>query len=313
MNSNRNRCPNWLMSLYRLCLRIYPASFREEFAVAMEQAFADRYVDFMRNKKTGTNLQFAFSMLRDTGESVCRQHWQSAESAGFTRLRFLVLLALLAPVLIFHESVIRNTVDGMVYAKNFNLEFIRAEALSKEYEVYRTELALELRKSSDPITIQAANLLERNNNWAIESYPSGEALREMNVRIARAVVAEPLQYSWFAKFDRVSSSEAANLNSMLWSIENFPELKRCNDIGKLKGKDVSCNATWAWMLHNRKYEEIMLYDNYVQPSSKEILHALENNRYTQLQNQYIAINKLDACNFADERRFYNNIICPERK
>ena len=98
----------------------------------------------------------------------------------------------------------------------------------------------------------------------------------------------------------------------LWRMDDIDEFKRCNDIGKNNGHDSSCTATWNKMLEMRKFEELMAFDIYIQPTQHEILASLENNQYPQLQHKYIIKNALDSCTFSDSRHFYNNINCPNQ-
>ncbi len=306
MKSPRPICPSWLRACYRFSLRVYPAQFRAEYGALMEQAFADRYASLTASGKMSEKIRFALDTLRDSGQSLCSQHWHATEAAGFVRLCFLILFALFAPLVFFHETLISKATDGILFIKN--IKEIRDNAWRKEYEENRLRISFNLRHSEDPVAVAAANLLERNSSAL--NYPSGEELRQMNLRIAREIIANPLHNSWFSKPERASDTPAANMYSFLWNIENYKELKRCNDIGKENGNDASCNAMWDWMLEEGKYAELMIFEGYQQPSQVEILRAFENNQYAELKRQYIALNGLDtACKFSDSRRFFNNISC----
>jgi hypothetical protein len=262
--------------------------------------------------KTFSNrLRFGKDALLDSSQSILRQHWREANQVGFARVRFLILLCLFAPLLIFHEKIILQVTDGITFIKQFDLARMRADAWFEEYETNLADLKSRLNASQDPVSIQAVQLLESNTNWLPGQYPSSEEIRQMNIRIAREVIAKPLTYSWFSKAYNYSDSDASQMYEFLWRLDGIVEFKRCNDIGKNSGHDASCTATWNKMLEMRKFEELMQFNTYTQPTQNEMLVSLENNQYAQLQREYIIKNSLDTCTFSDSRRFYNNINCPK--
>jgi hypothetical protein len=139
MKSPRPICPAWLRACYRFSLRVYPAQFRAEYGALMEQAFADRYASFTASGKMSEKIRFAFDTLRDSGQSLCSQHWHATEAAGYVRQRFLLLLLLFVPVIIFHQNLIMKASESMtaLEAKMDALDTAMWNAMNDEMTAYR--------------------------------------------------------------------------------------------------------------------------------------------------------------------------------
>jgi hypothetical protein len=306
MAIEQKRCPAWLMSAYRLSLLAYPKPFRKEYGALMEQAFADRYAELTQAKTFSNSLRFGKDALLDSSQSIWRQHWQDSQQAGFVRTRFLVLLCLFIPVLIFNQHLISTITNGIYTIKNLDAEMWGA--YNAESMAYETSITERLRQSSDPIARQAAGLI--SVTYTPGQFPQAEAIRQMNIRIAWEVLRHPFKPSLFARGANWSYGQAQAMLLLTWPIANVNELQACRKIDEAGDFDASCVNVWNSRKQYLQFGKLMFEPNFEQPSAEQLLAAFEQNRMDELEKQYIALNMLQDCTFTDPRKNILNCNAP---
>lgn len=310
MKSPRQSCPAWLRACYRFSLRVYPAQFRAEYGALMEQAFADRYASFTASGKMSEKIRFALDTLRDSGQSLCSQHWHATEAAGFVRQRFLLLLLLFIPVIMFHQNLISKVSDSFM-ALDKSLKALgpdaRWRAMGDEMIAYRAELAERLRQHNDADSLSAARYV--GGQWTtIEDLPEGEALNRMNLRIAHEVMAYPFRPSLFARGSDWHWSDANTVYETMWPIDNIKQLRACRDLKDFAGKDPACLKAWEDRRRFLQFSKLMYGAGYRRPNAEEYVAAMEQNRREALELNYIALNNLQSCQYNKTR---NNLECDD--
>jgi hypothetical protein len=306
MAIEQKRCPSWLMSAYRLSLLAYPKSFRKSYGALMEQAFADRYAELRETNSLSKIMHFSKDTLLDSSQSIWRQHWQDSQQAGFVRVRFLILLCLFMPLLIFNQHLISTITNGIYTVKNLDAEMWNA--YSAESLAYETAITERLRQSSDPIARQAVGLI--SVTYTPGQFPQAEAIRQMNIRIAREVLHTPFQPTLFARGSNWSYGQAQAMLLLTWPIANVNQLQACRKIDEAGGFDANCVDVWNSRKQYLQFGKLMFEPNFEQPSAEQLLAAYEQNRIDELEKQYIALNMLQDCTFTDPRKNILNCNAP---
>ena len=308
MKTTRPRCPAWLLTCYRISLRVYPAQFRAEYGALMEQAFADRYASFAASGKLSEKVRFAFDTLWDSSQSLCNQHWYTAQSEGFARPRFQLLLLLLVPLIMFHQNLISKASDSFM-ALDKSLTALGPDAMRKawtdEITAYQAELAERLRQHNDADSMSAARYV--GGQWTtIEDLPEGDALNRMNLRIAHEVIAYPFKPSLFARGDAWYWSDANTVSISIWPINNVKQLRACRKLTDFGVSDPACLQTWEDRRRYQLFSKIMFQPGYKRPNAVEYVAAMEQNRREALELHFIALNNLQHCRIIPA---INNVEC----
>lgn len=299
-------CPAWLMSAYRLSLHAYPKQFRQEYGELMQQAFADRYAELIDTKSLSNLLRFSQDTLLDSSQSIWHQHWQSSQQAGFVRTRFLVLLCLFIPVLIFNQHLISSVTNGIYTIRNLDAEMWGA--YNAESMAYETAITERLQQSSDPLAQQAAGLI--SVAYTPGHFPDAEAIRQMNIRIAQQVLHTPFKPSLFARGANWSYGQAQAMLLLTWPIANVNQLQACRKVDEAGGYDASCVNVWNSRKQYLQFGKLMFEPGFVRPNAEQLSAAYEQNRMDELEKQYIALNKLQHCTFADPQKNILNCNTP---
>lgn len=307
MKTTRPRCPAWLLACYRISLRVYPAQFRAEYGALMEQAFADRYASYAASGKLSKIARFAFDALWDSSQSLCNQHWYSAQSEGFARPRFQLLLLLLVPLIMFHQNLISKASDSFM-ALDKSLKALGPDAMwdawTDEYAAYKTELVERLRQHNDADSKSAAWFM--GDEWTIDSLPEGEALNRMNLRIAHEVMDYPFRPSLFARGSDWQWNDANTVLLAIWPIDNTKRVVACRKLADFGINDPACLQAWEDRRRYQLFSKIMFEPGYQRPSAEEYVAAMEQNRRKGLELHYIALNNLQNCRIIPAK---NNVEC----
>ena len=304
MKTTRPRCPAWLLTCYRISLRVYPAQFRAEYGALMEQAFADRYASFAASGKLSEKVRFAFDTLWDSSQSLCTQHWHAVEAGGFARLRFLLLLLLFVPLIMFHQTLISKTEEGF-----FILTSAPGFSYNVEIKTYRSELSARLRQHGDADSLLAARIL--SGQLSYYDLPVGEALSRVNLQIAREVMVYPFKPSWIVRFGYLEpngfkTSDTDNVYGEILPRVSFKQLKACRAYKDFGDNNPACVKVWRDHRQEMQFSRLMSEPGYRRPEAKEIITALEQNKIHELELHYIMLNNnLQNCKLSLARNSLN--------
>ncbi|MEO8002118.1 MAG: hypothetical protein ABI644_09580 [Arenimonas sp.] len=159
MKGNSNFISKCILTAYAVVLRCYPRAYREQFGELMLQAVKDE----LRYSRQQTTNQIAFTLIKDVGLSLPREHYAFESQQGFARKSFLLLLVLLTGLFLAREPLQQITTASIEAFVNIPNSIQRMH--EEKYSENLHTAAQEMLHSQDPNSVVAGATILVDMDW----------------------------------------------------------------------------------------------------------------------------------------------------